>query len=60
MSDEGKLFVGGLSFETNEESLTAAFSKYGTIEKGQYLKSVVLLEIVGYACRTSFFQVVLR
>lgn len=52
MSDEGKLFVGGLSFETNEESLTAAFSKYGTIEKGQYLKSVVLLEIIGYACRT--------
>ncbi|XP_069577398.1 cold-inducible RNA-binding protein B-like [Brachyistius frenatus] len=33
MSDEGKLFVGGLSFETNEESLAAAFSKYGTIEK---------------------------
>ncbi|XP_069000341.1 cold-inducible RNA-binding protein B-like [Embiotoca jacksoni] len=33
MSDEGKLFVGGLSFDTNEESLAAAFSKYGTIEK---------------------------
>lgn len=34
MSDEGKLFIGGLSFETNEESLAAAFGKYGTIEKG--------------------------
>ncbi|XP_026230527.1 cold inducible RNA binding protein a isoform X2 [Anabas testudineus] len=33
MSDEGKLFIGGLSFETNEESLEKAFSKYGTIEK---------------------------
>ncbi|KAL3041210.1 hypothetical protein OYC64_019420 [Pagothenia borchgrevinki] len=33
MSDEGKLFIGGLSFDTNEESLAAAFSKYGTIEK---------------------------
>nr|XP_046264038.1 cold inducible RNA binding protein a isoform X2 [Scatophagus argus] len=33
MSDEGKLFIGGLSFETNEESLSAAFGKYGTIEK---------------------------
>ncbi|XP_034038795.1 cold-inducible RNA-binding protein A-like isoform X2 [Thalassophryne amazonica] len=33
MSDEGKLFVGGLSFETNEDSLSAAFSKYGDIEK---------------------------
>ncbi|XP_032397429.1 cold-inducible RNA-binding protein B-like [Etheostoma spectabile] len=33
MSDEGKLFVGGLSFDTNEESLAAAFGKYGTIEK---------------------------
>ncbi|XP_034038793.1 cold-inducible RNA-binding protein-like isoform X2 [Thalassophryne amazonica] len=33
MSDEGKLFVGGLSFETNEDSLSGAFSKYGEIEK---------------------------
>ncbi|XP_068449059.1 cold-inducible RNA-binding protein A-like [Clinocottus analis] len=33
MSDEGKLFVGGLSFETNEDTLAAAFSKYGAIEK---------------------------
>ncbi|KAK1879563.1 Cold-inducible RNA-binding protein [Dissostichus eleginoides] len=33
MSDEGKLFIGGLSFETNEDSLAAAFDKYGTIEK---------------------------
>lgn len=37
MSDEGKLFIGGLSFETNEESLEKAFSKYGTIEKGKRL-----------------------
>lgn len=37
MSDEGKLFIGGLSFETSEESLAAAFGKYGTIEKGEYL-----------------------
>lgn len=34
MSDEGKLFIGGLSFDTNEDSLAAAFGKYGTIEKG--------------------------
>ncbi|XP_024922084.1 cold-inducible RNA-binding protein A isoform X1 [Cynoglossus semilaevis] len=33
MSDEGKLFVGGLSFATDEESLNEAFSKYGSIEK---------------------------
>ncbi|XP_036377180.1 cold-inducible RNA-binding protein B-like isoform X2 [Megalops cyprinoides] len=33
MSDEGKLFVGGLSFDTNEESLEEAFSKYGSITK---------------------------
>lgn len=37
MSDEGKLFVGGLSFDTNEESLEEAFSKYGTIAKGTAL-----------------------
>uniref|UniRef100_A0A3Q3DPP7 Cold inducible RNA binding protein a n=1 Tax=Hippocampus comes TaxID=109280 RepID=A0A3Q3DPP7_HIPCM len=33
MSDEGKLFVGGLNFTTTEDSLAAAFGKYGTIEK---------------------------
>jgi len=33
MSDEGKLFIGGLSFDTNEESLSEAFGKYGNIEK---------------------------
>lgn len=29
------MFIGGLSFETNEESLAEAFGKYGTIEKGR-------------------------
>uniref|UniRef100_UPI003AAD67B7 cold-inducible RNA-binding protein B-like isoform X3 n=1 Tax=Centroberyx gerrardi TaxID=166262 RepID=UPI003AAD67B7 len=33
MSDEGKLFIGGLSFDTTEDSLAAAFSKYGNIAK---------------------------
>nr|XP_057923082.1 cold inducible RNA binding protein a isoform X2 [Doryrhamphus excisus] len=33
MSDEGKLFVGGLNFTTTEDSLAGAFGKYGTIEK---------------------------
>ncbi|KAK1805929.1 hypothetical protein P4O66_012975 [Electrophorus voltai] len=33
MSDEGKLFIGGLSYETTEQSLEDAFSKYGTIAK---------------------------
>lgn len=47
MSDEGKLFIGGLSFETNEESLADAFGKYGTIEKGRFK--------IGFtAARTSF------
>ena len=31
MSDEGKLFIGGLSFDTTEQSLEEAFSKYGAI-----------------------------
>ncbi|KAG7524511.1 hypothetical protein JOB18_013112 [Solea senegalensis] len=33
MSDEGKLFVGGLSFETTEDSLSNAFSRFGSIDK---------------------------
>uniref|UniRef100_A0AAQ4PRN4 RRM domain-containing protein n=1 Tax=Gasterosteus aculeatus aculeatus TaxID=481459 RepID=A0AAQ4PRN4_GASAC len=33
MADDGKLFIGGLSFETNEDSLGEAFGKYGSIEK---------------------------
>lgn len=33
-SDEGKLFVGGLSFDTNEQSLEQVFSKYGQISEG--------------------------
>ncbi|XP_041926710.1 cold-inducible RNA-binding protein B-like isoform X2 [Alosa sapidissima] len=31
MSDEGKLFVGGLSFDTTEQSLEEAFTKFGVI-----------------------------
>lgn len=42
MSDEGKLFIGGLSFETNEDSLAAAFGKYGPIEKGKLHDWIVL------------------
>ncbi|XP_035863727.1 cold-inducible RNA-binding protein-like isoform X2 [Sander lucioperca] len=38
MSDEGKLFIGGLSFDTTEESLAAAFGKFGTIEKVDVIK----------------------
>uniref|UniRef100_A0A3P8WA43 Cold inducible RNA binding protein a n=1 Tax=Cynoglossus semilaevis TaxID=244447 RepID=A0A3P8WA43_CYNSE len=41
MSDEGKLFVGGLSFSTDEESLNEAFSKYGTIEKVDVIRDKI-------------------
>uniref|UniRef100_A0A8C3S5Z0 RNA-binding protein 3 n=1 Tax=Chelydra serpentina TaxID=8475 RepID=A0A8C3S5Z0_CHESE len=30
-SDEGKLFIGGLSFDTNEQNLEQLFSPYGDI-----------------------------
>lgn len=43
MSDEGKLFIGGLSFDTNEDTLAAAFSKYGAIEKGQFYHACVYM-----------------
>nr|XP_058895607.1 cold-inducible RNA-binding protein-like [Kogia breviceps] len=32
-SHEGKLFFGGLSFDTNEQSLEQVFSKYGQISE---------------------------
>ncbi|XP_004630125.1 cold-inducible RNA-binding protein-like [Octodon degus] len=32
-SDEGKLFIGGLSFDTNKQSLEQVFSKYGQISR---------------------------
>ncbi|KAM6963441.1 RNA-binding protein 3-like [Aplochiton taeniatus] len=37
-SDEGKLFVGGLSFDTNEQSLEDVFSKYGQISEVVVIK----------------------
>lgn len=38
MSDEGKLFVGGLSFGTDEAGLEEAFCKYGIISKVDVIK----------------------
>lgn len=57
MSDEGKLFIGGLSFETNEESLEKAFSKYGTIEKGK-LFDIFLLQRLHFKLNCAFFKTV--
>lgn len=38
-SDEGKLFIGGLSFDTNEQNLEQLFSPYGDIAEGKYLSA---------------------
>ncbi|TNN57482.1 Cold-inducible RNA-binding protein B [Liparis tanakae] len=38
MSDEGKLFIGGLSFDTTDESLKGAFEKYGAIDNCVVIK----------------------
>ncbi|XP_069042014.1 cold-inducible RNA-binding protein isoform X2 [Lepisosteus oculatus] len=38
MSEEGKLFVGGLSFDTNEQALEDVFSKYGQISEVVVIK----------------------
>ncbi|NP_001279973.1 cold-inducible RNA-binding protein [Callorhinchus milii] len=33
MSDEGKLFVGGINFETDEQTLEEVFAKYGDVSE---------------------------
>lgn len=42
-SDEGKLFVGGLSFDTNEQALEQVFSKYGQISEGEAWVGITVL-----------------
>ncbi|XP_072911451.1 uncharacterized protein [Hemitrygon akajei] len=39
MSDEGKLFVGGLSLDTDEQALEEHFSKYGQITEVRVIKN---------------------
>ncbi|XP_038669787.1 cold-inducible RNA-binding protein B-like [Scyliorhinus canicula] len=38
MTEEGKLFVGGLNFDTNEQALEDVFSKYGQIAEVRVIK----------------------
>jgi len=33
----GKLYVGGLSYETTEDQLTEAFAKFGTVESAKVI-----------------------
>ncbi|XP_069086419.1 cold-inducible RNA-binding protein B-like [Pleurodeles waltl] len=37
-SEEGKLFVGGLSFDTNEHNLEQAFCKYEEVSDAEVVK----------------------
>ncbi|CAL8254053.1 unnamed protein product [Merluccius merluccius] len=38
MADEGKLFIGGLCFETDETSLKESFCKYGKVLKADVVR----------------------
>lgn len=38
MGDEGKLFVGGLNFDTDEQALEDVFCKYGQISEVRVIK----------------------
>jgi len=49
-SDEGKLFVGGISFDTTEQSLDDVFSKYGPISEGKYGCVCVYMYIYIHNC----------
>lgn len=37
-SEEGKLFVGGLNFDTDEQGLEQHFSAFGPISEGNTIK----------------------
>ena len=34
MGEEGKLFVGNISYETSEEKLQETFEEYGVVDDG--------------------------
>eukprot|EP00061_Rhincodon_typus_P002053 g16489.t1 len=38
MTEDRKLFVGGLSFDTDEQALEAVFSKYGEVVDARVIK----------------------
>ncbi|KAG7258493.1 hypothetical protein CRUP_013532 [Coryphaenoides rupestris] len=38
MNNEGKLFIGGLCFDTDETGLKSAFTKYGTVLKADVVR----------------------
>ncbi|XP_032876656.1 cold-inducible RNA-binding protein-like isoform X2 [Amblyraja radiata] len=48
MCDERKLFVGGLSFETDEPALESVFSKYGEIVDTRVIKDKASLASRGF------------
>lgn len=47
-SDEGKLFVGGLSFDTNEQALEQVFSKYGQISEGEAWVGITVIIVLSF------------
>lgn len=47
--DDGKLFVGGLNFETDEQALEEQFSKYGQITEVRVIKDRETMTSRGFA-----------
>ena len=43
MGDAGKLFVGGLSWNTDDNSLRSAFEKFGNVAEGELLYVIVFV-----------------
>ncbi|GCC16718.1 cold-inducible RNA-binding protein B-like [Chiloscyllium punctatum] len=48
MTEDGKLFIGGLSFDTDEQALEAVFSKYGEVIDARVIKDKTTMASRGF------------
>jgi hypothetical protein len=52
-SDEGKLFIGGIAWDTSEETLTEYFTQYGQVTQAVIMREKPLVALVALASLSS-------